>query len=158
MVDIYIFLNYLAESNTSREATEKNKSTSCKFSGVSNTSPMKKKKCFIFWSVSYRQQVQAILIQVFYHGRQVSTLPFGKSVFVVRQVLNIGPNIIVWGPQGPEKTQRETVSPEHALQHDRWKTHSNTVAMETTVESKLSKHPKLLISKGLKEGSKWVSN
>lgn len=59
--------------------------------------------------LSYRQQVQAILVQVFHHGRQVARLPFREGVLVVRQALHIRPNIVVWRSQSPEETRGENL-------------------------------------------------
>lgn len=59
--------------------------------------------------LSYRQQVQAILVQVLHHGRQVARLPLREGVLVVGQALHIRPNIVVWSSQSPEKTRRESL-------------------------------------------------
>lgn len=84
--------------------------------------------------VSYRQQVQAVLIQVLHHGRQVATLPLGEGVFVVRQVLHVGPNVIVWSSQSPEKTMR-TIRCQPALPHKKWKTKRILVDLTTALKS-----------------------
>lgn len=52
---------------------------------------------------SYSEQINAVLVQVLHHGRQVPRLPLGERVLVVRQRLHLWPDVIVGSTKGPGK-------------------------------------------------------
>lgn len=69
--------------------------------------------------VTYREQIEAFIIQILHLRCQTARFPFGEGVLVILQGFYFRPDVIVGGPQRSARKRREKRWVESALRGGR---------------------------------------